>query len=80
MDDEEDGPAALHAIFSRCPEQVDLERQIMTHAKILIHLVCRMALEQGLNEEGIRTLYRAWSDMAAKQLGHPRSDVRRLFH
>jgi hypothetical protein len=65
--------AALAAILANCATDDDLARHIIKHAVIVQHLVCRMGQSVHQTEDGIRTLYSTWADMAVEQLKDPRS-------
>jgi hypothetical protein len=70
MDDADD---ALACILAHCKSADDLNHYIMKYAIIVHYLVCCMAKEVHQTEDGIRTLYSTWADMAVEQLKDPRS-------
>ena len=72
--------AALAAILADCATDDDLTRYIMKHAVIVQHLVCRMGKSVNQTEEGIRTLYATWADMAVEQLEDPRTFPGTTYH
>ena len=65
--------AALACILADCKNADDLNRYIMKFAIIVHYLVCRTAKEGHQTEDGIRTLYSTWADMAVEQLDDPRT-------
>jgi hypothetical protein len=62
-----DAEAALARILSNCKTRDDLQQHIMSHVIILQLLVCYMAKDVKQSEDGIRSLYSAWADMAVDQ-------------
>jgi len=62
----------LAFILAYCKTSEQVNQQIVKYALIIQRLVCRAARENNQTEEGVRTLYASFADMAVEQLKDPR--------
>ncbi len=58
----------LGFILAYCKTADQVNRQIVKHATIVQRLVCRVAWESHQTEDGVRSLYASFADMAVEQL------------
>jgi hypothetical protein len=77
MDESE---SELAFILAYCKNSEQLNQQIVKYALIVQRLVCRSAKENNQTEEGVRTLYASFADMAIEQLKDQRQFPARKPH
>jgi hypothetical protein len=58
----------LAFLLACCNSAEQLDRLIVKHGTIVQRLVCRAVKETNQTEDGIRTLYASFADMAVEQL------------
>lgn len=67
----DDAKAAVDGIIAKCDHTVELERHVVYYSSALAYLICHMAKENGKGEEGIRAIYRTFSEMAVTEFETP---------